>query len=138
MEAPPKLFKKKHRERIFTHLYLNIYLKLIRGHMVAANHMDNNSTTIWESMHMTNIMPQAAVMNQQAYLRAEEVFECWRDIVNLKTIVGIVMGNNATTNYFVNSHGVETPDWYWRIIKKETDVDRDGDTIIAWLFVIFN
>lgn len=85
---------------------------------------------------MTNIMPQAAIMNQQAYLAAEEIYDCWRNIVNLKSIVGIIMGNNATNDYFVLSHGVKTPDFYWRILKKEFDVDKDGDTIIAWRFVI--
>ena len=105
--------------------------------MAAAFHLNHNQTTIYESNHMTNIMPQAAIMNQQAYLAAEEIFDCWRNIVNLKTIVGIVMGNNASNDYFVASHGVKTPDNYWRIIKKEYDVDKDGDTIIAWLFVIF-
>lgn len=101
-----------------------------RGHMVAANHMDENDVQIKESMHMTNIMPQTSILNQQSYLIAEEVFECWRDIVNLNTIVGIIMGNNATNDYFVNSHGVRTPDFYWRIIEKE----QDGD-VIAWIFV---
>ena len=82
-------------------------------------------------------MPQTAILNQQAYLRAEEIHECWRDIVNLKSVVGIVMGNNPNNNYFVNSHGVQTPDYYWRIIKREHDINKDGDTIIAWLFVRF-
>ena len=98
--------------------------------MVAANHMDQNNVTIRESMYITNMMPQTAVLNQQAYLVAEEIFECWRDIVNLNTIVGIIMGNNATNDYFVNSHGTRTPDFYWRIIEKE--IDRD---VIAWIFV---
>jgi endonuclease G len=100
--------------------------------MVAANHMDNNDVYIKESMYMTNIMPQTAILNQQAYLEAEEIFECFRDIVNLNTIVGIIMGNNATNDYFVASHGVRSPDWYWRIIEKEIDGD-----VIAWIFVSF-
>ena len=100
--------------------------------MVAANHMDESTITIKESMHMTNIMPQTSVMNQQAYLAAEEVFECYRDIVNLNTIVGIIMGNDDSNDYFVQSHGVRTPDFYWRIIEKEIDGD-----VIAWIFVSY-
>lgn len=108
------------------------YFKLIflSGHMVAANHMDENTTTIKESMHLTNIMPQTAILNRGAYLAAEEVFECWRDIVNLNTIVGIIMGDNDKNDHFVDSHGVKTPDYYWRIIEKEKDRD-----VIAWIFV---
>ena len=100
--------------------------------MVAANHLDHNDLTIKESMYMTNIMPQTVILNRQAYLVAEEIFECWRDIVNLNTIVGIIMGDNVDNDYFVNSHGVRTPDYYWRIIEKEIDGD-----VIAWIFVIF-
>ena len=100
--------------------------------MVAANHMDESTITIKESMHMTNIMPQTSEMNQQAYLAAEEIFECYRDIVNLNTVVGIIMGNDASNDYFVQSHGVRTPDFYWRIIEKETDGD-----VIAWIFVSY-
>jgi endonuclease G len=100
--------------------------------MVAANHLDHNDLTIKESMYMTNIMPQTVILNRQAYLVAEEIFECWRDIVNLNTIVGIIMGDNVANDYFVNSHGVRTPDYYWRIIEKEIDGD-----VIAWIFVIF-
>ena len=92
--------------------------------------MDENTTIIKESMHMTNIMPQTIILNRQAYLMAEEVFECYRDIVNLNTIVGIIMGNNTANDHFVGSHGVRTPDFYWRIIEKE--LDRD---VIAWIFV---
>ena len=100
--------------------------------MVAANHMDMNDNTIKESMYMTNIMPQTSVMNQQAYLVAEEIFECWRDVTNLNTIVGIIMGNDTSNDHFVKSHGVRTPDFYWRIIEKESDGD-----VIAWIFVCF-
>lgn len=102
--------------------------------MVAANHLDHNETIIKESMYMTNIMPQTLVLNRGAYLAAEEVFECYRDIVNIRSILGIIMGDNTANDYFVKSHGVRTPDFYWRIIEKE--MDRD---VIAWIFVnIFN
>jgi len=96
--------------------------------MVANNHMDGNTVSSRESNQMTNIMPQASIMNQQSFVAAEEIHECYRDIVNLKTIVGIIMGNNATNDHFVNSHGVRTPDWFYRITERE-----DGD-VIAWIF----
>lgn len=100
--------------------------------MVAANHMDQSDTAIKESMHMTNIMPQTSVLNQQAWLAAEDIFECYRDIINLNTIVGIIMGTNKTNDIFVGSHGVRTPDFYWRIIEKQ-----DGD-VISWIMVRIN
>lgn len=101
--------------------------------MVAANHMDYNRTTMKDSMYMTNVMPQTKELNRGAYLAAEEIFECYRDEVNLNTIVGIIMGNNNSNDYFVDSHGLRTPDFYWRIIEKEQDRD-----VIAWIFVNIN
>lgn len=97
--------------------------------MVAANHMDQTVTTIKESMYMTNIMPQSGNFNRGSYLAAEDIFECYRDETNLNTIVGIIMGTNKTNDYFVESHGVRTPDYFWRIIEKQ-----NGD-VIAWIFV---
>lgn len=98
--------------------------------MVAANHMDLDEVTIKESMYITNIMPQTSELNRGAYLAAEEIFECWRDVVDLNTLVGIIMGNDESNDHFFDSHGVRTPDYYWRIIEKETDGD-----VIAWIFV---
>ena len=100
--------------------------------MVAANHMDHTDTTINESMHMTNIMPQTSALNQQAWLAAEDILECYRDITNLNTIVGIIMATNTANDIFVASHGVRTPDYYWRIIEKQ-----DGD-VISWIMVRSN
>lgn len=97
--------------------------------MVSANHMDQSDISIKESMHMTNIMPQTATLNQQAYLAVEDIFECQRDVTNLNSIVGIIMGTNTTNDIFLTTHGVRTPDHYWRIIEKE-----DGD-VISWIFV---
>jgi endonuclease G len=97
--------------------------------MVAANHMDYYDTTIVESMYMTNIMPQTSSLNKHAWLHAEEIFECYRDLENLMTIVGIIMGNTGGGDLFMKSHGVRTPAFYWRIIQKES-----GD-VIAWIMV---
>lgn len=98
--------------------------------MVSANHMDQSNLTIKESMYISNIMPQTSILNQQAWLLAEEIFECYRDLGKVSTIVGIIMGTNTKNDIFVRSHGVRTPDFFWRIIEKQ-----DGD-VIAWIMVI--
>ena len=98
--------------------------------MVSANHMDQSDLTIKESMYMTNIMPQTSILNQQAWLGVEDIFECYRDITNLNTIVGIIMGTDTSNDIFVKSHGVRTPDFYWRIIEKQ-----NGE-VISWIMVI--
>jgi len=116
-------------QQLTTRTYNSVQNGWDRGHMVAANHMDHSTAIIKESFHFTNMMPQTAIMNRQAYQLAEEIFECHRDIDNLKTIVGFIMGTNTTNDYFVTSHGVRTPDWFFRIIEKE----KTGD-VIAWIF----
>jgi len=115
-------------QQLSTKSYNSTYKGYDLGHMVANNHMDGSNVTSKESNHITNIMPQTSVLNRKAFVAAEEIFECWRDIVNLRSIVGIIMGNNATNDHFVESHGVRTPDWYYRIIEKET-----GE-VISWIF----
>lgn len=108
---------------------IELITNVSRGHMVSANHMDQSDITIKESMLITNIMPQTATLNEQGYLAVENIFECYRDIIDLNSIVGIIMGDDTSNDGFVISHGVRTPDFYWRIIEK-----KDGD-VIAWIFV---
>ncbi|RMZ95153.1 DNA RNA non-specific endonuclease, partial [Brachionus plicatilis] len=99
-----------------------------RGHMVTANHMDSNPQSISDSNYITNIAPQTGVLNKGAWLYVEEVIECVRDIHALKVYGGIVMGNDASNDIFLGSHGVPTPDWYWKIVENTVTGD-----VIAWL-----
>ncbi len=101
-----------------------------RGHLVPANHLDHSATAIKQSNYMTNILPQAANMNRGAWLQTEEIVECYRDIDELLVIGGVIWGNNASDDYFVASHGVKTPDAFWKfIIRGKTGSER----VIAWI-----
>lgn len=80
---------------------------------------------------MTNILPQAANMNRGAWLRTEEVIECYRDIEDLLVIGGVIWGNNPSDDYFVKSHGVKTPDAYWKVVIRGTGKDKQA--VIAWI-----
>jgi endonuclease G len=79
---------------------------------------------------MTNILPQAANMNRGAWLLTEEIIECYRDIGELLVIGGVIWGNNASDDYFVQSHGVKTPDAYWKVIVRGKGQDERA---IAWI-----
>ena len=96
-----------------------------RGHLVPANHLDFSAGAIKQS-NMTNILPQASNMNRGAYLRTEEIVECYRDIDELLVIGGVIWGNNPSDDYFVESHGVKTPDAFWKVIIR-------NDRVIAWI-----
>lgn len=101
-----------------------------RGHLVPANHLDYSRNAIRQSNYITNVLPQAANMNRGAWLRTEEITECYRDIDELLVIGGVIWGNNPADDYFVNSHGVKTPDAYWKVIIRGIGQDERA---IAWV-----
>ncbi len=69
-------------------------------------------------------------MNRGAWLRTEEIVECYRDIDELLVIGGVIWGNNPADDYFVNSHGVKTPDAYWKVIIRGSG---QNERVIAWI-----
>jgi endonuclease G len=97
-----------------------------RGHLVPANHLDYSKTAIRQSNYMANILPQAANMNRGAWLQTEEIVECYRDIDELIVIGGVIWGNHPADDFFLESHGVRTPDAFWKVIIRE-------ERVIAWI-----
>ena len=97
-----------------------------RGHLVPANHLDYSKVAIRQSNFMTNILPQAANMNRGAWLLTEEITECYRDIDELLIIGGVLWRNNPNDDFFTESHGVKTPDAFWKVIIR-------NDRAIAWI-----
>jgi endonuclease G len=98
-----------------------------RSHLVPANHLDYSELALRQSNYMTNIVPMTAALNRGAWLATEEIIECLRDVDELLVVGGVLWGNDATNDYFVMSHGIRTPDFYWKVI-----IRGDGRTI-AWL-----
>jgi endonuclease G len=97
-----------------------------RGHLVPANHMDNNASSIKQTNYMVNILPQLPNMNRGAWLQTEEIAECYRDINTVHVYGGSLWETGKTNNYFKTSHGIETPSSYWKIIIYQRQ-------IIAWI-----
>ena len=97
-----------------------------RGHLVPANHLDYSKVAISQSNFMTNTLRQAANMNRGAWLLTEEITECYRDINELLIIGGVLWGNNPNDDFFTESHGVKTPDAFWKVIIR-------NDHTIAWI-----
>lgn len=87
-----------------------------RGHQVPANHLDNDGLAIHQSNYMTNILPQTATLNRGAWLASEEMIECIRDNEELLVLGGPIMGNDASNDFFVKSHGIRTPDYFWKVV----------------------
>lgn len=101
-----------------------------RGHLVPANHMDSSATSIKATNTMTNILPQAANMNRGAWLLTEEIIDCYRDLSNLQIVGGVIWGNNPADDYFIESHGIKTPDAYWKVVIRGSGASEDA---IAWI-----
>lgn len=100
-----------------------------RGHLVAANHLDYSEQAIRESFYMTNILPMTEQLNLGAWARTERITECYRDRAELLVLGGAVWGSSKKdkrNDYFVGSHNIKTPEFYWKVIIK-----GDGETI-AW------
>jgi endonuclease G len=97
-----------------------------RGHLVPANHLDHSALAIRQSNTMTNVLPQAANMNRGAWLATEELIECYRDIDELLVIGGVIWGENPEDDYFRHSHGVATPDAFWKVVIRD-------ERALAWL-----
>lgn len=101
-----------------------------RGHLVPANHLDHSPSAIKATNTMTNILPQAANMNRGAWLLTEEIIECYRDIDELLVIGGVIWGDDPSDDYFLESHGVRTPDAFWKVVIRGTGEDERA---IAWI-----
>jgi len=101
-----------------------------RGHQVPANHLDASPVAIKQSNYMTNILPQTSQMNRGAWLQTEEIIECYRDIDELLVIGGVIWGNNPNDDYFLESHGVKTPDAFWKVVIRGAGQDERA---IAWI-----
>ncbi len=97
-----------------------------RGHLVPANHLDYSKEAIKQSNYMTNILPQVNSMNRGAWLLTEEIIECYRDIDELLIIGGVIWGDNTENDFFVESHGITTPDAFWKVIIR-------NDRVISWI-----
>lgn len=100
-----------------------------RGHLVPANHLDHLEDGIAASNFMTNILPQAANMNRGAWLATEEIVECHRDVEPLEVWGGVLWGFNPHDDAFVESHGVRTPDYFWKVVIAADNPARH----IAWI-----
>ena len=72
-------------------------------------------------------------MNRGAWLLTEEIIECYRDIGELLVIGGVIWGNNPEDDYFLQSHGVKTPDAFWKVVIGGTVQD---EMAIAWIVPI--
>ena len=73
---------------------------------------------------------EAEIFRLTLALDSDAIVECYRDIDELLVIGGVIWGNNPADDYFVESHGVKTPDAFWKVIIRGTGQD---ERVIAWV-----
>ena len=91
--------------------------------------MDADELTMSQSFFMTNILPMTLQLNLGAWGQTEKITECYRDTNELLILGGAVWGNTKKArknDYFVTTHNIRTPEFFWKVIIK-----GDGETI-AW------
>ena len=103
-----------------------------RGHLVPANHLDDNEEAYEESYLMTNILPQERHFNQHgAWRETERLIECWREDGPVNVWIGVVWGSDSENDHFVDSHGIETPDAFVKLVYQRGS-QPDAGRAIAW------
>lgn len=113
-----------------TSSYVNTVAGWNRGHLVTSNHMDYNSTYIRRANFMSNIVPQAESFNSGIWNAAENVAECYRDLATVHVVGGVVY-NDTSNDFFTSSHGIRTPDYFWKTIIT-TDTSTGATKAISW------
>ena len=111
--------------------YSSVHAGYDRGHLVTSNHMDGNPAWLAAANHMSNVAPQVSSFNQGLWLDVENVAECYRDLAPVRVIGGLVY-NDPSNDYFVASHGVRTPDIFWKLVIT-SDPATGSLRAIAWL-----
>ncbi len=113
-----------------TSSYTSIQAGWDRGHLVTSNHMDASSELIKRANYMSNIVPQVSTFNQGIWLQAENIAECYRDIAPVRVVGGVVY-DDESNDYFLSSHGIRTPDYFWKTILT-TDPGTGETQTISW------
>lgn len=104
-------------------------LRYDRGHGVPANHFDFDKRVSDSTNVMSNIVPQEASLNRRGLWRhTDKIIECLRDEEAVTVYGGVIWGNDKSNDYFIESHGVPTPDHLYKII-----VRANGEKN-AWIF----
>jgi endonuclease G len=87
-----------------------------RGHGVNSNPFDDSEYYMSLTNRMTNVVPHNGVQNASGLWRKLEMrVECARDVAPVNVYLGNIWGTDTSNDLFVETHGVATPDYLWRI-----------------------
>ena len=118
-------------QQLTTNSYASVVSGWDRGHLVASNQMDYDAAYLLSANYMTNIVPQLASFNQGLWKETENITECYRDLASVQVIGGVIY-SDSSNDFFVLSHGIKTPDYFWKTLIT-TNSTNQTETI-SWLF----
>ena len=124
-------FSKNCAQQLSPNSYASVVSGWDRGHLVASNHMDYDAAYLLSANYMTNIVPQLATFNQGLWKETENITECYRDLAPVQVIGGVIY-SDTTNDFFIASHGIKTPDYFWKTLIT-TNSTNQAETI-SWLF----
>lgn len=110
-----------------THHQFNRRITYDRGQLVPSDDMKGNKESVRQTNFMTNVIPMTTTVSRTgAWKYTEELTNCTRAIKDFDVHAGVIIGDDSKDDYFINSHGVPTPDYLWKVL-------FDGQNIIAWI-----
>lgn len=89
------------------------------GHIAMSNHLDMNDRSIKLANQWTNLAPQSSNLNRNggAWYEVELVTECQRELETIVIVAGVIDDPTIQDkDYFVDTFGQTTPDYFYRII----------------------
>ena len=97
------------------------------GHLVRSGDMSLDSTTRHQANYITNILPQVSSFNRGIWYKTETIASAMARL-QLVNIYGGVIFNDTSNDYFLESHGIRTPDLWYKIL-----ITNNFTNIISWL-----
>lgn len=114
-----------------------IRLKYDRGHEADSNSYDFSPIALHRGNYMYTVAPQIAQTNRRgSWRRIEKIMECYRIPKyighgnSIRTIAGVVWGDNPRADLFLKSHGQKIPAYYFKIVVFH---ENGLDSAYAWL-----
>jgi endonuclease G, mitochondrial len=107
--------------------YDKVRANYTRGHLVTSGDFKDDEMARRQTHFMTNIVPQTKQLNEGPWAETENIASCLRPNVE---VMGGVIFNDESNDYFTLSHGVKTPDQFWKVV-----IDREKNHVLAWMFL---
>jgi endonuclease G len=113
-------------QQISTESYNSVNKDYNRGHLVPMVHMRQTKENSKQANYMTNIVPQAIELNQGLWRQTEILSDCLLRTGPINVFGGVINFDEAN-DFFKLTHGIQTPEYMWKVVVSDNDVR-------SWMF----